>query len=665
MNSETSQSYENEFWEYDAELRWVFQHVSLYSNLKDQSVEAVIEVDENVIQSFNNVFGQYAPATVQTNTWTSSNMPMVLREFVEHNMNFLIFFANDELPSKKEIKDLAELFESVSRMNIMGFTGKEWEEVKLHPLDDVSIRQFLDYTYLKYRFFIRNICLEYDVESMHMSVYMMRPFSTSTIDGNLSTNPSITEINKEYLARHLDVENSYYEYPLNVEIHDNLIRDFSDWVEYMRENSVLNLKYESVKHTDIDKNRMANYAKNIPENSSAYKFFVLQEFDKPAIIKKLQCFFGFLPEHHVIPAFKAIEMYTYVTQHKINVDGKIKEYSCQVAIFNPAQTVEKNINNINSVLCSAISHTTGKNFLQISRLFAQSFQDGILPDISWWRLLVHRQITPKTIEALNNYHQQNGKLIFMLDLFNPLILDEQINGFISEAGLKNRFTPQSLAFVENLKPDWYGLIKPEHIELFKGNENINIFYILREIGRKHPEIQNKTFKYHGYLNTFREYAYDILVWLLENKFPFNVIYWFFTKFLDCTVLQVKKEYKNQCFRNGEQIDFDKVLSCCFAAPFPHKQKSDYETHEGFVYRYEEFMQKWVKARVSFLNQYWKCCSCLTRRKEEQKPEERKNIFGSDIAGLIKEYQQEVDMIFEFVQSENDLAFALHDVLPVL
>ena len=659
MSSETSKSYENEFWEYDAKLRWIFQHVRLYSNLKDQSVEAVIEVDENVIQSFNDVFGQYAPANVQTNTWTSSNMPTVLREFVEHNMNFLIFFANDELPSKKEIKDLAELFESVSRMTIMGFTGKEWEEVKLLPFDDVDIPRFLDYTYLKYRFFIRNICLEYDVESMHISVHMMRPFSTSTIDGNLSTNPSIAEINKEYLARHLDVENSYYEYPLNVEIHDNLIRDFSDWVEYVRENSVLNLKYESVRHTDIDKNRMANYAKNIPENSYAYKFFVLQEFDKPAIIKKLQCFFGFLPEHHVIPAFKAIEMYTYVIQHKINVGGKIKEYSCQVAIFNPAQIVDKNINNINRVLCGAISHTTGKNFLQISRLFAQSFQDGILPDISWWHLLVHRQITPKTIEALNNYHQQNGKLIFMLDLFNPLILDEQINGFISEAGLKNRFTPQSLAFVENLKPDWYGLIKPEHIELFKGNENINIFYILREIGRKHPEIQNKTFKYHGYLNTFREYAYDILVWLLENKFPFNVIYWFFTKFLDCTVLQVKKEYKNQCFRNGEQIDFDKVLSCCFAAPFPHKQKSDYETHEGFVYRYEEFMQKWVKARVSFLNQYWKCCSCLTRRKEEQKPEARENIFGGDITYLIKEYQQEVDMMFEFVQSENDLAFALH------
>ena len=659
MSSETSKSHENEFWEYDAKLRWIFQHVRLYSNLKDQSVEAVIEVDENVIQSFNDVFGQYAPANVQTNTWTSSNMPPVLREFVEYNMNFLIFFANDELPSKKEIKDLAELFESVSRMTIMGFTGKEWEEVKLLPFDDVGIPRFLDYTYLKYRFFIRNICLEYDVESMHISVHMMRPFSTSTIDGNLSTNPSIAEINKEYLARHLDVENSYYEYPLNVEIHDNLIRDFSDWVEYVRENSVLNLKYESVRHTDIDKNRMANYAKNIPENSSAYKFFVLQEFDKPAIIKKLQCFFGFLPEHHVIPAFKAIEMYTYVIQHKINVGGKIKEYSCQVAIFNPAQIVDKNINNINRVLCGAISHTTGKNFLQISRLFAQSFQDGILPDISWWRLLVHRQITPKTIEALNNYHQQNGKLIFMLDLFNPLILDEQINGFISEAGLKNRFTPQSLAFVENLKPDWYGLIKPEHIELFKGNENINIFYILREIGRKHPEIQNKTFKYHGYLNTFREYAYDILVWLLENKFPFNVIYWFFTKFLDCMVLQVKKEYKNQCFRNGEQIDFDKVLSCCFAAPFPHKQKSDYETHEGFVYRYEEFMQKWVKARVSFLNQYWKCCSCLTRRKEEQKPEARENIFGGDITYLIKEYQQEVDMMFEFVQSENDLAFALH------
>lgn len=503
---------------------------------------------------------------------------------------------------------------------------------------------------------------------MHMSVYMMRPFSTSTIDGNLSTNPSITEINKEYLARHLDVENSYYEYPLNVEIHDNLIRDFSDWVEYVRENSVLNLKYESVKHTDIDKNRMANYAKNIPENSSAYKFFVLQEFDKPAIIKKLQCFFGFLPEHHVIPAFKAIEMYTYVTQHKINVDGKIKEYSCQVAIFNPAQTVEKNINNINSVLCSAISNATGKNFRPISRLFAKSFQDGILPDTSWWHLLVHRQITPKTIEALNNYHRQNRGLVFMLDLFNPLILDEQINGFISEAGLKNRFTPQSLAFVENLKPDWYGLIKPEHVELFKGNENINIFYILREIGRKHPETQGKTFKYHGYINTFREYAYDILVWLLENKFPSNVIYWFFTKLLDCTVLQIKKEFKNQCFRDGRRIDFNKVLSCCFAAPFPHKQKLDYKAHDrfayrhgefGLVYRYEEFMQKWLKGRVSFLNQYWKCCSCLTRRKEKQKPEERKNIFGNDIAGLIEEYQQEVDMMFEFVQSEDDLAFAFH------
>lgn len=668
MSSETSKSHENEFWEYDAKLRWIFQHVRLYSNLKDQSVEAVIEVDENVIQSFNDVFGQYAPANVQTNTWTSSNMPPVLREFVEHNMNFLIFFANDELPSKKEIKDLAELFESVSRMTIMGFTGKEWEEVKLLPFDDVGIPRFLDYTYLKYRFFIRNICLEYDVESMHISVHMMRPFSTSTIDGNLSTNPSIAEINKEYLARHLDVENSYYEYPLNVEIHDNLIRDFSDWVEYVRENSVLNLKYESVRHTDIDKNRMANYAKNIPENSSAYKFFVLQEFDKPAIIKKLQCFFGFLPEHHVIPAFKAIEMYTYVIQHKINVGGKIKEYSCQVAIFNPAQIVDKNINNINRVLCGAISHTTGKNFLQISRLFAQSFQDGISPDISWWHLLVHRQITPKTIEALNNYHQQNGKLIFMLDLFNPLILDEQINGFISEAGLKNRFTPQSLAFVENLKPDWYGLIKPEHIELFKGNENINIFYILREIGRKHPEIQNKTFKYHGYLNTFREYAYDILVWLLENKFPSNVIYWFFTKLLDCTALPIKKEYKNQYFKDGKQIDFNKVLSCCFAVPFPHKQKSDYKAHDrfayrhgefGLVYRYEEFMQKWLKGRVSFLNQYWKCCSCLTRRKEEQKQEERKNIFGSDIAGLIKKYQQEVDMMFEFVQSEDDLAFAFH------
>ena len=125
------------------------------------------------------------------------------------------------------------------------------------------------------------------------------------------------------------------------------------------------------------------------------------------------------------------------------------------------------------------------------------------------------------------------------------------------------------------------------------------------------------------------------------------------------MLKIKKEYKNQYFKDGERIDFNKVLSCCFAAPFPHKQKSDYETHEGFVYRYEEFMQKWVKARVSFLNQYWKCCSCLTRRKEEQKPEARENIFGGDITYLIKEYQQEVDIMFEFVQSENDLAFALH------
>lgn len=665
MSSETSKSYKNKFWEYDAKLRWIFQHVRLYSNLKDQSVEAVIEVNENVIQSFNDVFGQYALANVQTNTWTSNNMPLVLREFVEHNMNFLIFFANVELPSKKEIKDLAELFESVSRLTTKGFTGKEWKEVQLHSFDNTVIPQFLDCEYLKYRFFIRNICLEYDVESMHMSVHMMRPFSTSTVDGNLSTNPSIAEINKEYLARHLDVENSYYEYPLNVEIHDNLIRDFSDWVEYVRENSVLNLKYESVKHTDIDKNRIANYAKNIPENSSAYKFFVLQEFDKPAIIKKIQCFFGFLPEHHVIPAFKAIEMYTYVIQHKTNVDGKIKEYSCQVAIFSPAKTVDQNINNINSILCSTISYTTGEKFLRISRLFAQSFQDGILPDIYWWHLLVHQQITSETIKALGNYYRQNGMLVFMLDLFNPLILDEQINGFISEAGLKNQFTPQSLAFVENLKPDWYGLIKPEHVELFKGNENINIFYILREIGRKHPETQGKTFKYHGYINTFREYAYDILVWLLENKFASNVIYWFFTKLLDCTALPIKKEYKNQYFKDGKQIDFNKVLSCCFAAPFPHKQKSNYEEHDGFVYQYEEFMLKWVKGRVSFLNQYWKCCSCLTRRKEEQKPEERKNIFGNDIAGLIKEYQQEVDMMFEFVQSENDLAFALRDVLPIL
>lgn len=659
MISETSKYYKNEFWEYDAKLRWVFQHVSLYSNLKDQSVEAVIEVDENVIQSFNNVFGQYAPATVQTKTWTSNNMPPVLDEFIKENKDFLIFFVNDELPSKKEIKELADLFKSVSHLTIMGFTGKEWEKVKHHPLDDVSIQQFLDYTYLKYRFFIRNICLEYDVESMHMSVYMMRPFSTSTIDGNLSANPSIAEINKEYLARHLDVENSYYEYPLNVEIHDNLIRDFSDWVEYVRENSVLNLKYESVRYTDIEKNQMTNYAKNIPENSSAYKFFVLQEFDKPAIIKKLQCFFGFLPEHHAIPAFKAIEMYTYITQHKINVDGKIKEYSCQVAIFSPAKTVEQNINNINSILCSAISHTTGEKFLPISRLFAQSFQDGILPDIYWWHLLVHQQITSETIKALDNYYRQNGMLVFMLDLFNPLILDEQTDYFISEAGLKTMFTPQSLAFVENLKSDWYGLIKPEHIELFKRNANISISYILREIGRKHPVEQDKTFKYHGYLNTFREYAYDILVWLLENKFPSNVIYWFFTKLLDCTVLKIKKEYKNQYFKDGERIDFNKVLSCCFAAPFPHKQKSDYEEHDEFVYQYEEFMLKWVKGRVSFLNQYWKCCSCLTRRKEEQKPEARENIFGGDITYLIKEYQQEVDMMFEFVQSENDLAFALH------
>lgn len=659
MSSETSKSHENEFWEYDAKLRWIFQHVRLYSNLKDQSVEAVIEVDENVIQSFNDVFGQYAPANVQTNTWTSNNMPLVLREFVEHNMNFLIFFANAELPSKKEIKDLAELFESVSRLTTKGFTGKEWKEVQLHSFDNTVIPQFLDCEYLKYRFFIRNICLEYDVESMHMSVHMMRPFSTSTVDGNLSTNPSIAEINKEYLARHLDVENSYYEYPLNVEIHDNLIRDFSDWVEYVRENNVLNLKYESVRHTDIDKNRMANYAKNIPENSSAYKFFVLQEFDKPAIIKKLQCFFGFLPEHHVIPAFKAIEMYTYVIQHKINVGGKIKEYSCQVAIFNPAQIVDKNINNINRVLCGAISHTTGKNFLQISRLFAQSFQDGILPDISWWHLLVHQQITSETIKALGNYYRQNGMLVFMLDLFNPLILDEQTDYFISEEGLKTMFTPQSLAFVENLKSDWYGLIKPEHVELFKRNANISISYILREIGRKHPVEQGKTFKYHGYLNTFREYAYDILVWLLENKFPSNVIYWFFTKLLDCTVLKIKKEYKNQYFKDGERIDFNKVLSCCFATPLPHKQKSDYEEYDEFVYQYEKFMLKWSKERVSFLNQYWKCCSCLTRRKEEQKPEERENIFGGDITYLIKEYQQEVDMMFEFVQSENDLAFALH------
>lgn len=659
MSSETSKSHENEFWEYDAKLRWIFQHVRLYSNLKDQSVEAVIEVDENVIQSFNDVFGQYAPANVQTNTWTSNNMPLVLREFVEHNMNFLIFFANAELPSKKEIKDLAELFESVSRLTTKGFTGKEWKEVQLHSFDNTVIPQFLDCEYLKYRFFIRNICLEYDVESMHMSVHMMRPFSTSTVDGNLSTNPSIAEINKEYLARHLDVENSYYEYPLNVEIHDNLIRDFSDWVEYVRENNVLNLKYESVRHTDIDKNRMANYAKNIPENSSAYKFFVLQEFDKPAIIKKLQCFFGFLPEHHVIPAFKAIEMYTYVIQHKINVGGKIKEYSCQVAIFNPAQIVDKNINNINRVLCGAISHTTGKNFLQISRLFAQSFQDGILPDISWWHLLVHQQITSETIKALGNYYRQNGMLVFMLDLFNPLILDEQTDYFISEAGLKTMFTPQSLAFVENLKSDWYGLIKPEHVELFKRNANISISYILREIGRKHPVEQGKTFKYHGYLNTFREYAYDILVWLLENKFPSNVIYWFFTKLLDCTVLKIKKEYKNQYFKDGERIDFNKVLSCCFATPLPHKQKSDYEEYDEFVYQYEKFMLKWSKERVSFLNQYWKCCSCLTRRKEEQKPEERENIFGGDITYLIKEYQQEVDMMFEFVQSENDLTFALH------
>lgn len=573
-------------------IYWMLEHVHFYSHIKKDAngihrLGFVVDVNEEVLLSFNQIFGTSVDFSLSVWSDTDNRTPQLLAFYVSQYSHWLIACLSLGLPTATDMSQLISLLASLTTLFVQGFDGEQWIQMgkgeRFNP------------QYTKYRFFMHMFCLEYDVPTMRLRVYVLNQFS------DIKLTDSIASLNEKYSERHLRLDN----YLLIPDEQQEMATEAIQTLNHR--SSQINLhgfKYhfytneEIIQSSFVDGKALANDISVFFIGNDMLSIFKVRDALPTELVRAL-----FMFCHEVVSFSKELhqkQMQNLSVGH-YNLESTFENS----ALYNPNYKVKKNLSIINKILIQAITHTTG---VQFSRLFDWYTGRNILGreiNCGLFYLLQQGAITTKSVQALDNYYQHNRSLIYLYQPRHP------------EMDIYSKFTPDVVAKLENLKPDMYGIIKPEHVELFR-NTNSRIFaqflvamrdYFFPIKSERLPSTQKSD---NGALMNF---YYELFVWLVKNKkINRSHIY----SGLNCNIHLVNNVWKTfdnqaqvnpyaQRFYNGKQINVEKVFAACFVKPIPRKSPNTNNNE------YRDMVHNWVSTGVQMAIQYLKYCTPIDHK----------------------------------------------------
>lgn len=580
-------------------IYWMLEHVHFYSHLKKDAngvhrLGFIVDVDEEVLLSFNRIFDTSVDFSLSVWSDTDNRTPQLLTFYVNQYSHWLIACHSLGLPTANDMSELISLLANLTTLFVHGFDGERWIQLgkgeRFNP------------QYIKYRFFMYMFCLEYDVLTMRLQVYVLDRFS------DIKPTDSITSLNEKYNKLHLCLDNYLLIPDEQQKKAIEAIHTLNNWVSHIHLHGFVYSFYTDVTpFSFLDGKTLANDISEFFIKHDMLSIFkvcdTLRIFSVPDVlpIKLVNALFMFC---HNVAVFSK-------ESHQKQVKNlPVGHYNSDItfnshALYNPNYKVKKNISIINKILIQAITHTTG---VQFSRLFDWYTGRNILGreiNCGLFYLLQQGAITTKSVQALDNYYQHNRSLIYLHQPRHP------------EMDIYSKFTPDVVAKLENLKPDMYGIIKPEHVELFK-NTNSRMFaqflvamrdYFFPIKSERLPSTQKSD---NGALMNF---YYELFVWLVKNKkINRSHIY----SGLNCNIHLVNNVWKTfdnqaqvnpyaQRFYNGKQINVEKVFAACFVKPIPRKSPNTNNNE------YRDMVHNWVSTGVQMAIQYLKYCTPIDHK----------------------------------------------------
>ena len=482
---------------------------------------------------------------------------------------------------------LVSLLASLTTLFVQGFDGEQWIQMgkgeRFNP------------QYTKYRFFMHMLCLEYDVPTMRLRVYVLNQFS------DIKLTDSIASLNEKYSERHLRLDN----YLLIPDEQQEMATEAIQTLNHRSSQIHLHgFKYhfytneEIIQSSFVDGKALANAISVFFIGNDMLSIFKVCDALPTELVIAL-----FMFCHDVVSFSKELhqkQMQNLSVGH-YNLESTF-EHS---ALYNPNYKVKKNLSVINKILIQAITHTTGVQFLRLFDWYTGRNILGREINCGLFYLLQQGSITAKSVQALDNYYQHNRSLIYLHQPRHP------------EMDIYSKFTPDVVAKLENLKPDMYGIIKPEHVELFR-NTNSRMFaqflvamrdYFFPIKSERLPSTQKSD---NGALMNF---YYELFVWLVKNKkINRSHIY----SGLNCNIHLVNNVWKTfdnqaqvnpyaQRFYNGKQINVEKVFAACFVKPIPRKSPNTNNNE------YRDMVHNWVSTGVQMAIQYLKYCTPIDHK----------------------------------------------------
>lgn len=579
-------------------IYWMLEHVHFYSHLKKDAngvhrLGFIVDVDEEVLLSFNRIFDTSVDFSLSVWSDTDNRTPQLLTFYVNQYSHWLIACHSLGLPTANDMSELISLLANLTTLFVHGFDGERWIQLgkgeRFNP------------QHTKYRFFMYMFCLEYDVLTMRLQVYVLDRFS------DIKPTDSITSLNEKYNKLHLCLDNYLLIPDEQQKKAIEAIQTLNNWVSHIHLHGFVYSFYTDVTPSSfLDGKTLAN---DISE------FFI--EHDMLSIFKVCDTLRIFsVPDVLPIKLVNALFMFC----HNVAVFSKeshqkqvknlpVGHYNSDItfnshALYNPNYKVKKNISIINKILIQAITHTTGCPF---SRLFEWYTGRNILGreiNCGMFYLLQQGAITTKSVQALDYYYQHNRSLIYLYQPRHP------------EADIYKKFRPDVVAEMENLKPDMYGIIKPEHVELFR-NANNRMFSqflvamqdnFLSKKGEHLPPTQQLDNA------TPMNFYYELFVWLVKNKKINRSHICHGLKSNIHLVKNVWETFDNQAkinpyaqnFYNGKRIDVEKVFAACFVKPIPRKSPNTTNNE------YQDMVHDWVSTGVRMAIQYFVYCTQINQ-----------------------------------------------------
>ena len=123
------------------------------------------------------------------------------------------------MPTATDMSELVSLLASLTTLFVQGFDGEQW--IKMGKGERFNPQ------YIKYRFFMHMLCLEYDVPTMRLQVYVLNQFS------DIKLTDSIASLNEKYSERHLRLDNYLLIPDEQQEMATEAIRTLNNWVSHI------------------------------------------------------------------------------------------------------------------------------------------------------------------------------------------------------------------------------------------------------------------------------------------------------------------------------------------------------------------------------------------------------------------------------------------------